>query len=69
GIEVHTIVQGSQPVHTIVELGDEGNYDLIMVTTKGRSGFDLTMIGSVSERIVERSERSICVVPILNGSK
>ncbi|RLD03919.1 MAG: hypothetical protein DRI56_11840, partial [Chloroflexota bacterium] len=41
GIEVHTIVQGSQPVHTIVELGDEGNYDLIMVTTKGRSGFDL----------------------------
>lgn len=68
-IDVKTVVQGSSPVQTITaEAGGEGNYDLIMVTNKGRSGFDLTIIGSVAERIVEQSGRSIFIVPVLNGA-
>ena len=68
GIKVNTLVRGSRSVQTIVETREEGNYDLLMVTSKGRSGFDLTMIGSVVERIVEKSEHSICIVPSLNGA-
>lgn len=67
GIKVNTLVRGSRSAHTIVETREEEGYDLLIVTSKGRSGFELTMIGSVAERIVEYSEGSVCIVPVLNG--
>jgi nucleotide-binding universal stress UspA family protein len=64
GLEVETSTTGSLPVRTVVSAAEEQDVDMIMLTSRGRGGWDLLFMGSVSERIVEQSERAIFMVPI-----
>jgi nucleotide-binding universal stress UspA family protein len=64
GLEVNTSVKGSLPVRTIVSVGDEEEVDVIMLTSRGRGGWDLLFIGSVSERVVAQSDRTVFMMPI-----
>jgi nucleotide-binding universal stress UspA family protein len=67
GIEVDFLVKGSRPATTIVETADEGNYDLIMLTSNGRGGFDRVIMGADSERVVGSTDRCVLMMPSRNG--
>ncbi len=64
GIRVRTMVTGTLPARTIVQVGREEDVDLIMNTSRGRGGFELLMMGSEAQRIVEHSDKNIFMIPI-----
>ena len=64
GINVRTMVSGNRPAVTIVEVSEEVNADMIMITSRGRGGMDLFMMGSVAHRIVEHTMRPVMLVPV-----
>ncbi len=47
---------------TIVEFAKKVNADLIVTGAKGKSGIETLLIGSVSQYLVTRSDRSVLVV-------
>jgi nucleotide-binding universal stress UspA family protein len=64
GLKVEATTTGSLPVRTVVSAAEEQDVDMIMLTSRGRGGWDLLFMGSVAERIVEQSERAVFMVPI-----
>jgi len=65
GIEVRTIVTGSIPAQTIVQISEDEHADLIMLTSRGRGGMDLVLMGSVAQRLVQITPEPIFMMPIL----
>ncbi len=47
---------------SVVEAARRGNYDLIVVGTRGRSGVARALLGSVAEDIVRRADRPVLLV-------
>ncbi len=64
GIQVRTMVTGTLPVRTIVNIGREEDVDLIMSTSRGRGGLELFMVGSKAQRVVEQTEKNVFMIPI-----
>ena len=64
GIAVQTRVTGNRPAVTIVEIGDEVDADMIVITSRGRGGMDLLMMGSEAHRVVEKTQRLVLLVPV-----
>ncbi|MGW8251513.1 MAG: universal stress protein [Anaerolineales bacterium] len=64
GLNVRTLVTGSMPARSIVEVADQENVDMIMLTSRGRGGLDLLMMGSVAQRVVQNSDAPVFMVPI-----
>ena len=63
-IEVTSLVTGTMPARTLVDISEDRNADLIMITSQGRGGLDLLMMGSVAQSIVQMSEKPVFIVPI-----
>lgn len=68
GVKTDIIVKGSRPATTIVETADEGGYDLILLTSNGRGGFNRMMMGADSERVVDNTDRCVLMMPSRNGN-
>jgi nucleotide-binding universal stress UspA family protein len=66
GLSVRTLVTGSMPARTIVEVAEQENADMIMITSRGRGGLDLLMMGSVAQRVVQSTQNPVFMVPIPN---
>jgi nucleotide-binding universal stress UspA family protein len=64
GLQVRTIVTGSRPARTIVDVGKREAVDLIMLSSQGRGGLDLLFMGSVAQQVVQLSDSPILIVPI-----
>jgi nucleotide-binding universal stress UspA family protein len=64
GFKIQTLVSGNRPATTIVDTSREYDADLIMITSRGRGGMDLFMMGSVAHRIVEQTDRPVLLVPV-----
>ncbi|MFB6090957.1 MAG: universal stress protein [Halobellus sp.] len=63
GVDCETVVREGVPYRVILEYAEEADVDLIVIGTHGRSGRDkLANLGSVTERVVENTERPILVV-------
>lgn len=59
-ITTETVV--GDPARGIVDHADDGDYDLIVVGSHGRSGVSRVLLGSVAEKIVRRSPIPVTVV-------
>lgn len=59
-VPVVTDVQQGQPYRMIVEYADQHGIDLIVMPTHGRTGLERLLLGSVTERVIRRSD-----VPVL----
>jgi nucleotide-binding universal stress UspA family protein len=64
GMIVRTIVTGSYPARTIVDVGKREGVDLILITSQGRGGLDLIFMGSVVQQVVQLTDSPVLVVPI-----
>jgi nucleotide-binding universal stress UspA family protein len=65
GLTVRTIVTGSYPARTIVDVGKREGVDLIMITSQGRGGLDLVFMGSVAQQVVQLTDSPVFILPII----
>jgi nucleotide-binding universal stress UspA family protein len=64
-IKVRTLITGSRPARTIVSVGEEEKADMVMLTSQGRGGLDLFMMGSVAQDTVAETSLPVFMVPII----
>jgi len=64
GLSVRILVTGSMPARTIVEVAEQEHADMILITSRGRGGLDLLMMGSVAQRVVQNTQNPVFMVPI-----
>lgn len=62
--KVQTIVTGSRPAATIVEVGRAADCDLIMVASRIHTGLGRLWMGDVAQRVVEASDLPVFLLPI-----
>lgn len=58
-----TVLKDASPARAIAELVKEGNYDLVVVGSHGRTGVGRMLLGSVAEKIVRLCPCPTLVVP------
>ena len=56
-------IEAGLPVRDILRIADEGEYDLLVLGTHGRSGFERLMLGSVAERVIRAARCPVIAVP------
>jgi nucleotide-binding universal stress UspA family protein len=64
GLKVQTVVAGSLPAKTIVDVAAAKRVDLIMMTSRGRGRLKLLFMGSVAEQVVQDSDQMVFMMPI-----
>ena len=64
GLNVRTLVTGSGPARTIVEVSESEGTDLVMLATHGRGGLDRLFVGSVAQRVVQHARCPVLLVPV-----
>jgi nucleotide-binding universal stress UspA family protein len=60
GVDVETAVERGRPVRAILDYVEAQDVDLVVMGTRGRSGLDRLLLGSVAEKVLRRSP-----VPVL----
>ena len=60
-VEVHTRIEEGDPYREILAYGNE-NADLIVMATRGRSGLDRYLLGSVTEKVVRTADVPVFTV-------
>lgn len=60
GVDYRTDVVQGGPAETIVEYAERYDFDLVAVSTHGRTGLSRGLLGSVAEKVVR-----LCPVPVL----
>lgn len=61
--DVTEVVRQGTPHEEILEYADE-HCDLVVMGTRGRSGLDRQLLGSVTEKVVRRSNPSVLTVRV-----
>jgi nucleotide-binding universal stress UspA family protein len=62
GVQYDTLVELGDPAQMIIETSDKG-YDVVVVGTRGLSGIQEMVLGSVSQKIVQGSRIPVLIVP------
>ncbi len=62
GIEVEREVRDGVPHKEILEYSDEEDIDLVVMGTHGKTGIDRLLLGSVTEKVVRKSEAPVLTV-------
>jgi nucleotide-binding universal stress UspA family protein len=63
-LEVTTdVISGDQVAHQLADYAHENGFDLIAVSTHGRSGFRRMVMGSVAETLLRHSKVPVLVFP------
>ena len=60
GVEVETVIKEGQPVSTIVSFAKD--FDLIVMGTHGRGGLEKLILGSVTDGVLHRTDKSVLVI-------
>ena len=64
GVRSRTVVAAieGRPADVVVETARDGQYDLIVVGSHGRTGIQRVLLGSVAEAVVRWADRPVLVV-------
>jgi nucleotide-binding universal stress UspA family protein len=62
GVKIDTRVDDRDPTTALIEVADEGDYDLLVVGNKGMTGASRFFLGSVPNKISHHVERSLLIV-------
>ncbi len=61
GVAGRTVLRAGRPAEEILDMADEGGFDLIVVGHRGISRAQRFLMGSVSERVVRHASRPVLV--------
>lgn len=59
---VTTELEKGRPARVLVDVAEDGDYDLVVVGSHGRGGVSRVLLGSVAEAVVRRSPTPVVVV-------
>ena len=62
GVDLQTVTLEGKPTVEIVKYATENAVDLIVIGTKGKRGFELLLLGSVAEKVVQSAPCKVLVV-------
>lgn len=65
GLSVRTVVTGSYPARTIVDVSKREGVDMILIASQGRGGLDLLFMGSVAQQVVQLADCPVFILPII----
>lgn len=63
GLSVETYLGRGAPSGVITAYADDNDMDVVVMATHGREGLDRTLLGSVTEKVIRRSETPVLTVP------
>lgn len=61
GITATTVVQVGSPANDLLDLLADGQYDLVVMSSHGRTGVKRWVLGSVAERLVEAAHTPVLI--------
>ena len=62
GVQLQTMMRPGHPAQTIVEVANEGHFDLILVGNSGLSGVWAAFLGTTAERVSRHAPCSVLIV-------
>jgi nucleotide-binding universal stress UspA family protein len=62
-VQFETVVRVGEAAEEICEFAKEQDVDLIITTTRGRTGFAHVLMGSVAEKVVRHADRPVLILP------
>ncbi len=69
GLKVETVVTGSNPVRTILQVSEEKKVTLIMMSARGRGQASQTPLGGVAVRVLRQVRRPLFLLPVHKGTQ
>ncbi len=63
GLDVSTHVSGGTAARKLLDLASKRNQPLLVVTTRGRSGFSRWSLGSMTDRVVRSASCPVLAIP------
>ncbi len=60
--DVETVILKGNPANEIIEFVDKNDIDLVVIATTGKHGLEKLLLGSVAEKVIRRSKKSVFVV-------
>jgi nucleotide-binding universal stress UspA family protein len=66
---VETLLLEGTAYMEIVRTAEEHDYNLIVMGTHGRTGFDHMLLGSVAEKVVRKAPCPVLTVPLRNAAR
>jgi len=65
GLESQVLVEGTAPIESIPEIAKDLDIDILFLTTRGLSGFNKLMIGSITDAVIRHVDIPTVVVPMV----
>lgn len=62
GIATTSVVQSGSPANQLLDLLDKGTFDLVVMSSHGRTGVKRWVLGSVAERLIESSHTPVLLL-------
>lgn len=62
--QVHHRMEAGEPASVILRVAEENPFDLIVMGTHGRKGFERLVMGSVAERVVRQAHCPVLTVRV-----
>ena len=60
--KVDGLIESGEPADVIIETAREGNYDLIVMGSRGLGTFSRTMLGSVSNKVLNHGSTNVLII-------
>ena len=60
--KVDTLIEHGNPAFKILDFSEKGNYDLIIMGSRGLGPFSRAVMGSVSNKVVHHAKMSVLIV-------
>ena len=60
--EVKTLFRNGDPGEEIIEEAEKGDYDLIIMGSRGRGIFTRTILGSISNKVLNHTNKNVLII-------
>ncbi|MDR7870910.1 MAG: universal stress protein [Tissierellaceae bacterium] len=60
--KVNSVFKRGDPVEEIVKYAEEGEFDLVVMGSRGLGAFSRTLLGSVSDKVIHHINTSVLIV-------
>lgn len=62
GVQADIVIRRGYPAAEILQMADEGKFDLIVMATHGHSGLEHALLGSITEKVLRKAHCPVLVV-------